>query len=309
MSFRSVLFAAGRGTRLRPLSDHVPKPALPLLDVPLGAFGLASLRRDAPPVIVNVSHLAERARAALAPWGGADTSFIVEAPIALGTGGTLAALRPQLESEIVTWNADVLSSVDLEHLHQEHRRSGAAATLSVVAVSEQADLHVVAGRVRRLFDRRRRRPAGHVFTGVAIIERHAITAIVGNAPVGLTEGLLRPLIRRGEIAAVDHGGFFLDVGTPSRYLRASLAVLDGRIKPPGDLPGRRVDVDGGRAYVGPRTEARGWLGPGAILLEGSTVMPDARVERAVVWPGEVVPRGETVRDTVFAPSTLRPAPT
>ena len=302
MAAGSVLFAAGRGTRLQPFTDRVPKAALPLLDLPLGCFPLAALRRFAPPVVINVSYLAEEARATLEPWTQGEGSFLVESPGPLGTGGTLAVLRSRLAATFVTANADVVSTVDLAELRRAHQELGAPVTVAVVRADAGADFVLDGNRVARLLDRRTGSRPGHAFTGIAVIEREAIGAAPESVPAGLTEFLLRPLIERGEVAALLHEGYFVDVGTAERYLRASLDLLEGRgPAPPARWPGDTVQVDGGSAYVGPGARVEGSLGPGAILLAGGVVAAEARVERAIVWPGETVPPGLRVADTVFCP--------
>lgn len=143
MEVSSVLFAAGRGKRLRPLTDRVPKPALPVLDVPLAAWGLAALSRHAPPVVVNASYLAHKVISALEATGLPGWEPFVEGADAFGTAGTLRALRDRLGPRIVTWNADALTDLHLPDLLEAHERGGAPATLLVREVGSLADLELV----------------------------------------------------------------------------------------------------------------------------------------------------------------------
>ena len=301
MAIGSVLFAAGRGTRLRPLTERTPKPALPVLDVPLASFSLALLRRTRPPVIVNLSRGAEVVRAALAPWAAPDVEYAIERPAPFGTAGTLGALRPRLAPTVLTCNADVLTDLEPSALLAAHERLGSAATVAVAPVTAGADFDLAGERVAELIDRRASpRRAGWVFTGVTVLERDAVTDVA--RPSGLVEAVLRPLIARREVAAVVHDGYFMDVGTPERYLQSSLDVLAGRLRLE-QMPGAVVATRDGRAYVGPGTTVQGALGRGAIVLRGAVVERGAHVERAIVWPWERVPAKKRVVDTVFAPST------
>ena len=300
MVTRALLLAAGKGTRLRPLTETVAKPALPILDVPLGTWGLVALARHHSPVALNVSHLPETVIEALSRHGE-RLEVLLEEPAPLGTGGTLHALRARVADRLVVWNADVIADIDLGALLDRHRATGLPATLALMPVTENADFEVERGRPVALIDRRRRSAPGSRFIGVAVYERAALDLLDERVPQGATEGLLEPLLRRGDLGGYEHDGYARDVGTLNRYLRVSLDLLEGSAPPPrGGWPGEVVEVDGGRTYVGVGVEAeRAALGPGAVLLAGCSVAPGARVTRSIVWPGEPVPAGAVLRDCVW----------
>lgn len=297
----SVLLCAGRGTRLRPLTDVVPKPALPLGDVPLGAWALAGLLTTGLDVLVNVSHLGHLVAAALEGFGPFET--LVEEPDAYGSGGTVAAVRERVGNRLITANADVLTDLEPRELIATHRSSGADATVAVIDVASGGDFELSAGRASAFIDRRDRpEAAGGRFMGTAVFERAALELLPDRRPLGLGEHLLRPLADSGRLATHVHSGYYLDVGTFGGYLEASVDVLAGRAPaspqpPPGDI----VELDGGNAYLGTGAHAEvESLGPGAMVLAGAQVEPGARVERAIVWPREVVPSGTELSDCVWA---------
>lgn len=290
--------------RLRPLTDAVAKPALPVLDVPLGAWGLSALKRGASPVVVNASHAAETVASALgidASRSSDNVRLMLERPDPLGTGGTLRALRGEVSGRVVTWNSDSLTDVDLDALVESHRAGGALATIAVASTPDDADFEVDDGRVVRLIDRRTESRAGARFIGVAVYERSALDTLADLVPLGATEALLVPLLERNELRAFEHRGYALDVGTPARYLTANEDALSGRAPtPPRSFPGDTAAVVGGRAYLGPRARANtGSLGPGAIVLASAEVHPAARVVNSVVMPGERVPAGTTVQSCIW----------
>ncbi len=285
------------------MSDRVPKPALPVLDVPLGAFPLARLLRVTTDVIVNVHHLGDEVVSALSPFAPDGIDVLHEENDAFGTAGTLRALRDRVGSSVLTCNADLLSDLDLEDLLATHRHVGAPATIAITRVESGADVTLRGDTVEGLIDRRDdpARP-GSRFIGATAFEKQVLSLLPDDRPAGLTETVLAPLIARGELAAHVHEGYALDVGTAQRYIEASIDALNGRGETPpgGAWPGRIVSG----VYIGPGTTVEGTLGPGAVVLAGARVGAGAHVERAIVWPGEAVPGGRAVVNGIWFDGAL-----
>lgn len=289
----ALLLAAGRGERMRPLSDVVPKAGLPVLDVPLGCFAMKSLAEASPPVMVNLSHLPEALEDAFAPfrttWSIVRT--MIERPQPFGTGGTLRALLDDglIGDRIVVGSADVVTSAPLEELVAAHEEGAAPATAVGIRVEEGGDFEVDGGRVSRFIDRRREASApGIRFANLSVLDRSAVELIPKHRPVGLGETVIGPLAESGDLAVIVHDGYWTNVSTPDDYLKLSLDVLYGRApRPPVEPPGEIVDVDGGLAYVGPGAEVSegAGLGPGAVVLAQARVGTGCRLERCVVMPG------------------------
>jgi mannose-1-phosphate guanylyltransferase len=302
----AVLFAAGRGERLRPLSDRIPKPAVPILDVPVGAWGLYGLLAVSERAAINVSHLPEAALAALAPYAEeGDLEVLLEPEEPFGTAGTLRALEGRLADDVAVWNGDLLAAVDVGALRELHRSSGRPATLAVRRVERGADLVIEGHRAVAFIDRRTEpEAAGVQFLGVAVIGREVRALIPADGAQGLGGAVIQPLAEAGELSVMIHDGYTIDVGTPHRYLQANLDVLAGRAPPPPHPPrGTVVTAGSGSAYLGPGASAeRSSLGPGAIVLAGAVVEPSGHIERSVVWPG--LPATGTVVDSIWCDGAI-----
>lgn len=302
MTVASILFAAGEGKRLRPLTEKLAKPAIPLLDVPLGAWGLSALLEAAPPVVVNASHQAaglEKTLREICPEGW---ELFYEGPEGLGTGGTVAALSDRMEGPVVVYNGDLVTDLAIGDLLSTHEARGTGITLAVRAVPSGADVTIEAGELTGFVDRRVSPDAeGAQYLGVAVIEADVARRISRSVPLGLGESVFAPLADRGWLAAHIHEGYALDVGTIAHYLEASDRALAGSLPvPPVAWPGRVIEVDGGRAYLGPGAEApAGSLGPGAVLLAHASVAEGAYVKRSTVWRDEAVREGEQITDAVW----------
>jgi NDP-sugar pyrophosphorylase family protein len=284
----------------------VPKAIFPILDVPLGAFGLQQLLSVCAAVFVNVDAPArgavETALAPIASRGPSPVIFVEELPEPFGAAGTLVTIRERVADVAVTWNADTITDLAAPDLLEAHAASGAQATIAVVPVDRGADVSFRGERATSYIDRHARSDAsGGQFMGAAVFERRLLDTLPESRPLGLAEALLEPLVRKGEVAIHAHKGYAIDVGTFPRYLQASIDVLEGRgPKPPLPWPGDVVQLELGAAYVGPGASASdGTLGPGAVLLRDSQVHAGAFVERAILWPEAVVPSGTRVSNTVW----------
>jgi NDP-sugar pyrophosphorylase family protein len=228
----AVLFCAGRGNRMRPLTDEVAKPALRVGGRPLGAYAFDLLRAVDGTVAVNLSWLHQSLRATLEPYAPAGTKWVVELPEPLGTGGTVASLLRCLAESFVAINGDTITDLALRDLIATHRRLGAAATLAVKRVSKRADFAIEGERAVRLVDRKRDEDAaGALYIGACVLRRAALEPLLAGKPLpfGLAEAVFEPLARRGDVGLHFHDGVALDVGTPQALARARVMALAGEL--------------------------------------------------------------------------------
>lgn len=279
----AVVFAAGRGTRLLPITETIPKPLVPLLDVALVDIAVGKVREVSGRTIVNVSHLGDRVLAHLTA-SGSEAEVLDEGSGPFGTGGTLAALRDRLSGTVLTYNCDLVSDLSPDELLSTHRASGRMATVACIPVTEKADLVDEHGTLS-LVDRRVTAAAGYRFTGAALWEASVLDRLPDRRPLGLTEGLLAPLLDRKEVGLFIHEGFAEDAGTRAGLLHVAKAALAGKVRIPH--PGT---ILGGSSYVGPGASVEeGSLGPNSVIGAGAEVALGAQISDTIVWPGEKVP--------------------
>ncbi len=296
----AMVLAAGLGTRLRPLTDERPKPAVPVGNRPLVGYALEQVARSGGSVVaVNAHHLAdvlEEAVTACAP--PALRVSVLREETLLGTGGgirnaaaTLLAEDPEL---VVVLNADILFEPDLARAIATHRRLGAVATMVLRSDPDARRYGAVeiddAGRVRRLLgvpETVEARLGAYMFTGVHVLSRAAFEDLP-------TEGcIVRASYRRwidtGAVVAghVDESPW-RDLGTPAAYLAANVAAAEAQ--PDGCL----VHPD---ARIGEGASLRQ-----TVLGAGCRVAPGVHLERVVVWDGVTVT--ESLADAIVTPKTI-----
>jgi NDP-sugar pyrophosphorylase family protein len=294
-----MILAAGLGTRMRPLSDLRPKPALPIRGLPLLGYTLALLaHHGVREVALNLHAQPERLRAAAEQHcpPGVSLHFSHE-PELLGTGGGIRALQAWLrESDpCLILGGDMLLDVDLGALvasHRSHedsltlllRRDARGATFGTIGVDSEGGVRRIGSR----FDLGGERRAG-VYAHATVIAARALDTLPPTRVFGHLDGWAIPLLGggardiRGELAEPD-ACTWEPVGTPEEYLAANL-------RPPK------------LGYLDADEWARGHgvhLAPDLVVGAGATLGPGAQLERAVVWEGEQVPAGFRGSDGVFA---------
>lgn len=305
---RAMILAAGLGTRLRPLTDRTPKPALPVVDVPNIVRTIAHLARiGITEIVVNLHHRPEVIRALLGDGAalGVSIEYSEERPEILGTGGGIRRARGLLgERTFCVINGDALFAPDLEAAVAAHRSSGAIATMVVRRDPEAERLGAVGidgdGRVRRLVDVGADRGglALHMFTGVHVLEPEIFALLPESGCI--VRGAYMKLVRDGgPLGACVDPGAFVDLGTPRSYLDANVGLASGRIRLEGYGPPAAGFHVGEGAIVG---EGAALLG-GTVVERGARVGAGVTLERCLVRAGAVADEGAA--DTIFCEGSLR----
>lgn len=280
---RALVLAAGFGTRLRPLTEHVPKALVPIGDRPSAAHAVAAVRAaGCAPIAINAHHLAEMVAAFAAEEGLA----ISQEEAILGTAGGLAAARSVAgQGDYLVYNADVFfpGGVDLAPLLAAHAAGGAEATLLVRAAARGRLGNVgldAEGRVVRL---RGAAPAPGEVGSCDFLGVHVVGGGLALPAEGCLVGdVYIPALARGaRLCALRHEGPALDTGTIADYLAANLAWLEAR--------SQRLHAHPDAVIAAPADRA--------IVLAGAQVR--APIERVLVWPGAVVT--EPASDAVVTP--------
>ncbi len=321
---QAVILAGGEGTRLRPLTSTIPKPVVPLVDRPFIAYMLEWLAgHGVDDVILSCGFMADGIRRGLEERSDLGVQLrYVEEPEPLGTGGALrfAGEMVELDERFLLLNGDILTDVDLTAQLAQHGRTGASATLALVAVDDPSAY----GLVRTNRDRSVREfvekpgpeqiDSNMISAGAYVLERAVLDAM---PPVGTKASIEREvfptLVGCGLFGYPSHG-YMLDIGTPQRYLEASFDVLEGnvasavgmRVREAGGVLIESGRVDGrviGPAFVGSGCEidAAAIVGARAVLGRGVRVGPDARVESSVLLDGVTVGAGSAVSASILGP--------
>lgn len=237
---KAMILAAGLGTRLRPLTNTIPKPLLPVAGMPLIVWNLLLLKRHGfHQVVINLHYLGPMIEQALGDGSKFGMRIIYShEPVILGTGGGIKKAEPYFSGEpVLILNADTLFELDLEALWAFHRSRGAAATLvlredtdaerwGLVEVGDHDQIVRITGRGRTEASAVARR----MFAGIHILHPRLLQQV----PKGVASSVIDPYvaaIERGEpILGYDLHGYWSDIGTTERYTQAEHDARTGLIR-------------------------------------------------------------------------------
>jgi mannose-1-phosphate guanylyltransferase len=320
---QALILAGGEGTRLRPLTLTMPKPVVPLVDRPFIVYMLEWLAgHGVDDVILCCGFMSDGVRAVLGDGSKLGIRLrYSEEPRPLGTGGAAKFAEALLDDRFFMLNGDVLTDIDLTAQLAQHERTGARATLALIGVEDPSAYGLVRqhadGSVKEFIEK----PApGQADTGLisagAYILEHEVLDLMGppGTNVSIEREVFPELIGNG-LFGYAGSGYWLDIGTPERYLQGTFDILEGKVAT--DV-GRMLKATGlalvegatveGRivapavAGAGSLVERDAVVGGRAVLGRDVTVGEGAQVERSVLLDGACVGAFSTVSCSIIGPA-------
>jgi mannose-1-phosphate guanylyltransferase len=319
---QALILAGGEGTRLRPLTETIPKPVIPLVGQPFISYMLEWLRRHGvDDVVLACGFMADGVRAVLGDGGALGVRLrYIEEPQPLGTGGALKFAEELLDERFLMLNGDVLTDIDVTALLDQHVSTDATATLTLYPVDDPSAYGLVRLNDDRSVSEFLEKPKPEqidtnlINAGAYVLERRVLDSM---PPAGTNVSIERDVFP----ALVGHGlygyaasGYWLDIGTPDRYLQATFDILDGSVQ---TEIGREIAGAGGVLSAGaivlgevvaPALVGRGatvaagaTVGPYAVLDTGASVADGATVSRAAVLSGAHVGERSAVIESILGP--------
>jgi mannose-1-phosphate guanylyltransferase len=325
---QAIVLVGGEGTRLRPLTLDVPKPALTLVDRPFLAYMVEWLaRHGVDEVVLACGFLPGVLRETLGDGehAGARLRYVAE-PEPRGTAGAIRfaadALGEGLDDRFLALNGDVLTDLDLTALLDAHDEHGARATIALHSVEDSSAYGLVrtgdGGEVLEFTEKTGEKVAGEVNAGMYVLERSVLNLIPPGENVSIERDVF-PRLVGGGLYGRRLDGYWMDIGTPERYLQSSWDILEGRVATqveptaPGLLvaPDAEVAPD---ATIGPRAVvglgcrvAAGAAVRDSVLLDGCAIGEGARVAGSILAPGVAVAPGTILEGAVVGRDERVPA--
>jgi len=236
---KAMILAAGLGTRLRPLTETMPKPLLPVAGTPLIVWNLLLLRRyGVTEVLINLHHLGPMIEQALGDGASHGLSLTYSRePVILGTGGGIKQAEPFFEGRpFLVLNGDTLLELDLGALMQAHREGEALATMVLredpeaerwgpVEVDQAQQVLSINGRGRMGSGPTRML----MFAGVHVMHPRLLREVPVGRESSIIEAYVRAIAGGERILGYRMTGYWSDVGTPERYAQVQRDVEAGAV--------------------------------------------------------------------------------
>lgn len=305
---KAILLAGGKGTRLRPLTVHTPKPIVPILNRPFLYYQIDLLKQipEIDEVILSLNYQPRRIEEIFGEGEGLGVRlrYVVE-PMPLGTGGAIRYAGDSLTESVVVFNGDVLTQVDLAAVLRLHREREAKATIVLTPVENPRAYGLVEtdaeGNIRRFLEK----PGEDEITcntinaGIYVLEPDTFERIPKETAWSIERSFFPSLVERGEtfVAYVDNG-YWIDIGTPAKYVQVHHDIMDGRYTAPPFDGAQNLAWVSPDAKIEPGVELHGpcFVDEGAVIKAGARILPysvigrqthveeGAVVDASIIWP-------------------------
>jgi NDP-sugar pyrophosphorylase family protein len=320
---KAILLAGGKGTRLRPLTIHTPKPIVPIFNRPFLHYQIDLLKQvpEIDEVILSLNYQPRRIEEIFGDGSelGISIRYVVE-PAPLGTAGAVRYAGDNLTESVVVFNGDVLTQIDLAAVIRLHRERRAKATIVLTPVENPTAYGLVetdaSGNVTRFLEKPKADEitTNNINAGIYILEPDTFDRIPQDVAWSIERSYFPSLIERHEtFVAHVYDGYWIDIGTPEKYTQVHRDIMDGRYAaaPFLGISGARTAVsaearvEDGATIEGPCfidegvvVKAGARIGPYSVIGRQTQVEENAIVEGAVIWPNCRIGRDAEVRNAI-----------
>jgi NDP-sugar pyrophosphorylase family protein len=316
---QALILAGGKGTRLRPLTVYTPKPIVPLGNRPFLLTQIETLKRAGiTNIVMSLSYQPDKLELVLDDGleYGVRLQYLNE-PNPMGTAGAYRFAADFLHEPTVVFNGDILTDIDLASVIDFHRRKKSLATIVLTRVENPSAYGLVEtaadGKVVRFLEKPKPEELAGlnlntINAGIYILEPSIVEMIPKGENYSFEYGLFPDLLRQEKpfYAYVAENAYWLDIGTPERYLQAHQDLINGKIRnlhfgaPRGDFEAAHTAEIDSSSYIADGCVIK----PGAQIINsflGANVYVEEKavIENSVVWSHTRINQNAAIKNSII----------
>jgi len=320
---KAILLAGGKGTRLRPLTIHTPKPIVPIFDRPFLQLQLDLIKKvpEIDEVILSLNYQPRRIEEIYGDGGdsGLALRYMIE-PAPLGTAGAIRFAADALRDSVVVFNGDVLTEIDLQAVIALHRERRARATIVLTPVENPSAYGLVETDGDSNILRFLEKPDANQITtdtinaGIYVLEPETFDRIPSDQPWSIERSFFPSLIERREtFVAYVYRGYWIDIGTPEKYMQVHRDIMARRYRTApftGERSGACVApsarIEDGAIIEAPCfidedvvVKAGARIGANSVIGRHCHIEERASIEGSIVWANTRISQEAVVRDAIL----------
>ena len=324
---QAVIMVGGKGTRLYPLTENTPKPALPVLDMPCLKYLIRSFASAGiTDVFLACGYKSDVLQKAIGDGSDLGVNIIYsDEDTPLGTGGAMKQLEDRLDPVFAAANGDTFIDIDLREQIALHLSTGAKITIALTTVENPCEYGIARimddGRITEFKDKPKPEEvfSNYINAGIYVVDRSVLAHVPEKTFFDFSKDLVPIITRMGERVQGYKlsGGVWKDVGRPSDLIATNLLMAD-RLHRDTDFPAEGCRVTR-PFYLGEGSSAEDSVIESTVILKGSTVkgstiaqslimegcsVTQATVSESILGRNCTVNRGATVRKCVLRDGTV-----
>lgn len=314
---QALILAGGEGTRLRPLTLNTPKPIVPIGNQPFLLRQIELLKAAGiTDITMSLNYQPSAIEKVLGDGSdfGVHLRYLIE-PAPMGTAGAYKFAEDFLETTTLVLNGDILTDIDLQKVVEHHKNLNSAATIVLIEVENPSAYGLVEVGENSQILRFLEKPKAHelekitvrtINAGIYIFEPRILQLIPHGENYSFEYQLFPDLLHRRERfhAYIAQNDYWLDIGTPERYLQANADLIGGKIK---NLKLERTQ----NFQIGDDVEIdeKSHIADGCLIKDGARILNSVlgknvvieegvTIENSIIWTGTIIDAGATITDSV-----------
>ena len=318
---KAVILVGGEATRLLPLTCNIPKAMIPVLNTPFLEHVVRRLSDyQIKDIILTQSRMSQPIESYFDDGSqfGVRLSYSIEnAP--LGTAGAVKNAEPYLDDTFLVLNGDIFTDLDIAAMINYHRERKAKVTIALTPVEDPTSYGLIEtnnlGRVTRFLEKPKpsQVTTNMINAGIYVLELDVLNQVPSQVKFSFERELFPLLLDRGEsIYAYPFSTYWIDIGTPEKYLQLTGDLLHGMSSQ--YTPGPKEVVIGDQSHIHPTAQIKGAVVIGAnctierkvklvgplVIGSGCQILSQAVVEDSIIWHNVQIGNGVIIKGSIVA---------